>query len=252
MRILSLSFTLAIACSMACAQSLSGPTASSVLSGMNSAFSGRGQIVSSVELSGTAHIYEGAATDSGPATLTVNMTGGDSLQLQLSRGTRTEKQTSASDDRNCTWSRSDGVSHAGFSGNCWIAVFPFLPQMSLQTGGLSGNLGTQFLGLEKSKRGTFYVIQNQPIVAPGKTPAAMTALIQKQSTTGLYIDPATLLPSALDYTMHSDSGAVALSVEMRYSNYQRLSGLMIPTRIERYLNGSLELAIDVTQATILK
>ncbi len=67
----------------------------------------------------------------------------------------------------------------------------------------------------------------------------------------LFIDPVSFLPRLLAYSIHSDSGSAVISVEIRFSNYQRMAGLMIPTHIERRLNGSPEYTIDITQASVL-
>jgi hypothetical protein len=79
----------------------------------------------------------------------------------------------------------------------------------------------------------------------------VTQQIQSQSTTTLLLDPGTLLPAALDFWMQSDSGSARIAVEMRFSNYKQLSGIAVPAHIERYMNGSLQLAIDITQVSIL-
>jgi hypothetical protein len=234
------------------AQVTSSPPADAgtLLAGLAATFSNV-QSIGSVQLNGTVQRYTGSTSDSGPVALTANADGSNQIRLELSEGTRTELQTAADASRSCQWSGSDGVMHDSSGSNCWTAVVWFLPQIALQPARPSPILGTNYEGMQSTAEGTFYVLENHLIVSPGKTPAAVTSQIQNQSATTLYLDATTLLPSVLDYTVLSDSGSTAISVEVRYSHYQRLSGLMIPGRIERYLDGSLELAIDVNQATIL-
>jgi hypothetical protein len=223
-------------------------TAASLLTQAAAAFSG-GKTVQSVVLSG--NVVSSASGASGTVTLTASADGGHKIQWQIANGWHTETRSAAKDDRSCTWSGADGVTHEATGANCWTAVVPFLPLISLQPALIPSALGTEYLGLVTNERGTYYAIRNQLIVGPGKTPLAVTQQIRKQSTTTLLLDPSTLLPAALDYTMQTDSGSANIAVEVRFSNYKQLSGLTVPAHIERYLNGNLQLAIDLTQASIL-
>jgi hypothetical protein len=55
----------------------------------------------------------------------------------------------------------------------------------------------------------------------------------------------------LKYTIHPDSNSsVNLAVEVRYSNYKDVSGVELPMHIERYVNGSLQLSIDINSAAV--
>jgi hypothetical protein len=223
-------------------------TATSLLTSAAAVFSG-GKPVKSVVVSG--NVVTSTSGASGTVTLTASADGSHKIQWQIANGWHTETRSAAKDDRSCTWSGADGVSHEATGANCWTAVVPFLPQISLQPTLIPNAMGTEYLGLESNERGTFYAIRNQLIVGPGKTPLAVTQQIQKQSTTTLLLDPSTLLPAALNYTMQSDSGSANIAVEVRFSAYKQLSGLTVPTHIERYLNGGLQLAIDIAQVSIL-
>jgi hypothetical protein len=225
--------------------------APSLLAGMSTSFS-TGKAIDSLQLSGSFTRYAGSDTNTGAITLFAESDGTNKTQIELPQGSLVESQGAAADDRSCEWVGTDTTRHDASGLNCWRALVWFLPQITLHPARLSSILGTSYKGLMSTPNGDAYVLENQLIVGPGKTPSNVTARIQKASTTSLQVDPQTLLPRNLQYTLLSDSGTATISVEVRYTNYQFLSGLTIPRHIERYLNGSLELAIDIDQVTILK
>jgi len=228
--------------------STTGP--GSALSLMAASFS-NGAPIGSVQLSGTISRSSGSSSDSGPITLTASADGSAKIGFQLSDGARTESQTAANATRTCQWSGPDGIVHDSSSSNCWPALVWFLPQISLQPGLISPSVSTSNALTQSTAAATVYVIQNQLITASVVKNPDAAAQIQNLSRTTLYIDAATLLPSVLDYEIQSDSGSTKIAVEIRYSNYQHFGGLVVPGHIERYLNGGLEFAIDVAQATVL-
>lgn len=64
-------------------------------------------------------------------------------------------------------------------------------------------------------------------------------------------DPQTLLPASTEYVIHADNDLhVQIPVRIVYSNYQTVSGLPIPLRIDRYVNGVLQLSITLTTASL--
>jgi hypothetical protein len=101
----------------------------------------------------------------------------------------------------------------------------------------------------KGQSGTH--LQHFLTIAPGKTSAKATALIRSWSQTDLTLDPATFVPSSLKFNIHPDNNSSAnLPVEVRYSNYKNVSGVELPMHIERYVNGGLQLCIDIDSAIV--
>lgn len=226
-------------------------TASTVLSQMATVFSS-GQVIHSIQLSGNATFYAGSLHDSGTATLIASADGSSQLKLALASGTRTETQTPADTTRSCQWSGVDGVAHDGSNASCWNPVVWYLPQITLQPSAFSPFLGTNYEGLQSTTTfGPCQVIMSQviPTSSVAKGPAATQ--IQNFSSATLFIDATGFYPRGLLYELLSDSGSRRIAVEARYTNYRSISGVLVPTHIERYLNGSLQLAMDITQVSIL-
>jgi hypothetical protein len=68
----------------------------------------------------------------------------------------------------------------------------------------------------------------------------------------LVLAPDTHLPLYALFTAHPDNpwAHADIPVKIAYSNYQSISGVMIPFRIQRYLNGSLVLDLTITSASV--
>jgi len=201
--------------------------------------------VASVVMTGTAQWSAGGKTFSGPVKLTANVNGQNSAEFDLSNGTRVETQSAIADDRTCTWTGKDGTAHNVASSNCWTSTVWFLPHLALQTVGQPTSL--QRAPISDSVPHLRYSLH----IAPGRTSAATTALIQTWSQADLKLDHTTLLPASLKYSIHPDqNSSVDLQVEVRYSNYKAVSGVQLPMHIERYVNGTVQVSIDIASAVI--
>lgn len=80
--------------------------------------------------------------------------------------------------------------------------------------------------------------------------AAEAAQIARLSQADVYLDANTLLPLALTYMSHPPGNdLVIIPVEIKFSAYQRVDGIEAPFRVQRWLNGTLnlDLAISIVQ-----
>jgi hypothetical protein len=228
-----------------------GVSASGVLSQMESAFS-NGVAVQQIQLSGTATWTAGSLEDSGTATLTASSTGPSRLQLLLSStGSRTETQTGFGSSADCQWAGADGVAHEVSVGNCWKPALWFLPGFSFQPSLIPNSVGLVDLGtgVVGASQNTYRHLQGQ-ILSTG-LPSSIASSVTQQSTTDIGLDPTSLLPAVLAYSVIPDRGATTpIAIEIHYSNYQTVNGVQIPFLIQRYVNGSLQLSIAVSSAQI--
>lgn len=245
MRCITLPFSLFLVA----AASGQNPAPPQVLTQIAQAFSA-GNPVTQVQLAGTATWHAGSTVDSGSATLTANASGQASMTLSLdSKGAWTESQTAFGSGMTCQWSGADGVPHQGDFLNCLRPVVWFLPSVSLQEALLAPALSVTDLGVGELDSGSYRHLQ--AAAALPDVPSDLAPSISQWSTTDIGLDPSTLLPTVLSYAVRPDSGAATpVAIEVRYSNYQRVSGVMIPFSIERYVNGSLQLDIEIASAQI--
>jgi hypothetical protein len=134
---------------------------------------------------------------------------------------------------------------------CWRPVIWFLPPLSLQPSLLPSYLGAVDLGSSTIGFGTaMYRHLQGELVLPSLT-TKLAGDIMQRSTVDLGLDPASLLPAVLTYSVRPDNGApVPIAIEIHYSNYQTVNGVKVPFTIQRYVNGSLQLDIAVTSAQV--
>ncbi|MBS1801303.1 MAG: hypothetical protein JSS95_15940 [Acidobacteria bacterium] len=228
------------------------PSSSPILSQAIQAFSA-GKPVTSVMMTGTATWTAGSTKSSGPAKLTANVTGENVAEFDLSNGARIEKQSALAENRTCTWSGKDGVEHDVSPTNCWFATVWFLPHLAIQSTGLPTSLNLQSVGVIAEKTISSPHIQYQTVLVPQRTTKVNSVLltqIQTWSKTDLALG-LSMLPSSLKYNLHPDGNViVSLPVEVRYSNYKPVSGVQLPMHIERYVNGNLQVSIDIDSATV--
>ena len=250
-------FLFSLVCSIFCSQAIAqtqNPSASSadataVLAQISNAFSGN-KPVSHVQMSGNAIWYSGGSQDTGTATLTASASGGAQMQLSMTqKGTWTETQSDIGFGMNCGWSGSDGVAHSGDALNCLKPVVWFLPSLSLQSSRIPSGVGAADLGMGTVGSGSYHHLQLQAVLSD--MPNQLLTDSVQASTVDIGLDPHTLLASVLRYQVHPDNGAqVQIPIEVRYSNYQTVNGVVVPFTIERYLNGSLQLQITINSASI--
>jgi len=249
--LLSTSATLFGASSPSTTTGSTGTNATTLLTQLSNAFSG-GNVVHHVQLSGSASWHVGGLDDTGSATLSAATTGSSQMQLSLTAsGTRTEAQTGQGSDLSCTWAGEDAVAHTIDPGNCWRPVIWFLPPLSLQPSLLPSYFGAVDLGTGKvgTGAGTYRHLQGELVLPNLKT--KLTSDIMLHSTADLGLDPASLLPAVLTYSIRPDNGdPIPIGIEIRYSNYETINGVKIPFTIQRYVNGSLQLEIAVSSAQV--
>jgi hypothetical protein len=241
--------------SLGSAQTINPPASSSltvppILGQSASAWAGSQQ-VSSVQIAGTATWHAGSFEDSGTATLTASSSGAAQMQLDLStKGAVTESQQAIGPTNICQYTGSDGKQNTQDALNCWRAAVWFLPSISLQPTSIPSGVALADLGTATAAKGSYRHLQGS--LALLNLPSTITTRLAEESVTDIALDPQTLLPMSLSYTVHPDSGAqmVTVPIRVQFSNYRVVSGVEIPFLIQRYVNGSLQLEIAVTAAQI--
>jgi hypothetical protein len=244
-------FGIALTAFLSITAAAQGANSGTVLGQLATVFSGS-QVVQQVQLSANATWYAGSLEDTGTVTLTASSGGSSQMQLLLATsGQRTETQTGAGSSASCQWAGNDGVAHDVDLGNCWKPALWFLPSFSLQPSLLPSNLNVVDLGIGTFGSGdnTYRHLQCQ-LVLNSSSGSPLSSITQR-STTDIGLDPVSLLPAVLTYSIYPDNGAtVPIVIEILYSNYRAVNGVQIPFDIQRYVNGSLQLEIQVSSAQI--
>jgi hypothetical protein len=209
-----------------------------------------GKAFSVVNLTATAEWIAGSDRESGTAQLQANTDGSTNVQLALGKASRTEVQGKADLSRACAWTDGTGKSHDIIGPNCLIAIPWFAPGLFVQpSAALPPLLGTTDDGMVPKDSSTFHQVSYR-LKLTGTNTSATNQRIE-QSTVKVFYDPETHLPVSLEYFIHPDNDdSRNIPVRVVFSNYQAVSGVMLPFHIERYVNRTLQLTLDVSNATI--
>ena len=199
--------------------------------------------ISDVTLTGNV-TWNGSGSDTGTATLRALGTGESRMDLALTSGTRTEIRDAQTGTQLGQWINPDTTSGFFASQNCWTDAAWFFPELGSLAAG--PNVVLSYIGQETRNGQSVqhiqsYVYQSNP--PPGPSP-------QQLSTMDFYLDATSLLPAAVTFNAHPDNNATAnLLIEVDFSNYQNVSGVLVPMHIQKYSQGNLFLDVTVTGAS---
>lgn len=87
--------------------------------------------------------------------------------------------------------------------------------------------------------------------AAGQLPVVLPLLIQHLSRTDIYFDLTTSLPIAVLFNIHPDKDVfLDIPISIQFSNYQAVTRAAVPLRVQRYLNGALDLDLQFGDVTL--
>jgi hypothetical protein len=199
--------------------------------------------ISDVTLTGTV-TWNG--TDTGNATLRALGTGESRMDLALSNGTRTEIRDAQTGALLGQWINPNNALGQFAPQNCWTDAVWFFPVLGSLAAGQSVVL--TYVGQESRNGETVQHIQSY--VYDPNWPSGLTPTDQQLSTMDFYLDATTLLPAAVTFNAHPDNDATTnLLVEVDFSTYQTMSGVVVPTHIQRYQQANLMVDVTVSGAS---
>jgi hypothetical protein len=167
------------------------------------------------------------------------------MSLVLPSGTRSEIRDASTGVPRGKWIAQNGASGLFAFENCATdAVWFFPPLGSLAEG---PNVVLTYVGLETRNGAAVQHIQSYLYQ---RNPLRVNPSPQQLSTIDFYLDATTLLPAAITFNAHPDNNASTnLPTEVDFSNYQVLNGVVVPTSIQRYLQGNLMVDITISGAS---
>jgi hypothetical protein len=204
-----------------------------------------GTSITDLTLQGTVAYVAGSDEESGSATLLASGNLASRVTLSLTNGQRTEIRNGPAGD----WIGPDAVEHAMAIHNCWPDAAWFYPGLSFEALSTDPGLGIAYIGPETKNGAAVYHVRLFRVVS-SQSPS-VTALAPNLSSEDLYLDAASYLPLFLDFNTHPDYDLNRnIPVEIAFSGYQNMSGVQVPTRIQKYLNGSLLLGLTISSAAV--
>jgi hypothetical protein len=237
-------------CALVCPSAYSQSSTPSVFQEKVQAAVSGGKPFSVLNLTAAAEWTAGSTHESGTAQLQAKIDGSSNVQLSLGQASRTEVQTKADSSRSCQWTDGAGTTHATVGANCFIAIPWFAPGLFTQpVSQLPVLLATTDDG-EVSKNGSALHQVGYLLNLQGADSTSTNQMVS-QSTVKVFYDPQTSLPDSLEYFVHPDSNDLQnIPVRVVFRNYQSVSGIMLPFHVEKYVNRTLQLALDITNASI--
>ncbi len=199
--------------------------------------------LSDVVLQGTVMYVAGSDEETGTFTLEARGNLENRIVLNLSGGQRQEIRNGPSG----TWIGPDGVGHPIATHNCWTDPSWFFPALSLQAALSDPQLALIYVAQESRDGLAVQHLQFSRIL-PGQTPS-MTAEIQRLSLVDLYLEVASYLPLALAFKTHPDDDLnLDIPVEVQFGDYRLVNGVKVPFHVQKSLQGSLLLDINLSGA----
>ena len=204
-----------------------------------------GTTVSDVTLTGTATWTVGTDSETGSATLWALGAGESRMDLTLNSGIRSEIRDASSGIAQGNWKALTGATGLSASQNCMtdaVWFFPALGSIAVQP-----NVVLSYVGQENRNGAAVQHLQSYVYQSSGSTTPPTP---QQLSTMDFYLDAASLLPVATVFNAHPDNDASTnISVEVDFGTYQNIGGIVVPTHIQRYVQGTLMLDLSVSTAS---
>ena len=208
-----------------------------------------GQSITDVTLTGSAQSIAGSDNQTGTATLKAVASGASSLNLSLSSGPRNEILNASVTPATGSWSGPDAVAHPIAFHNLLTGPFWFFPAFALAASSSASGTTVTYIGAE-----THYgeavqhltITQSATVAFPAGVPsyAHLTQL-------DFYLDATTFLPAALAFNIHPDNNALLdIPVEIRFSAYTAATGAQIPFHVQKFINNTLSIDLQVQSATL--
>jgi hypothetical protein len=239
MRISGTFLMLLISTSVSLAQTPNVSQSASIVAQETAVLCPQGQITD-VLLTGTASWTMGSDNETGQVTLKARAMGQSRIDLALGRGTRSEiRINEPSNPLFETLAGGQWTTRAIH--NSWVDANWFFPALSALVVGPGNSFGLGSISASQVYS-QFQTANQKP---------AITSQIQTLSTVLYDLDSTSHLPAAVHFITHPDENMIAnIPVDVVFSNYQLVSGVQVPFRIQRYLNGTLQLDITISSVTI--
>jgi hypothetical protein len=197
-----------------------------------------GVVVTDVTLSGNAVWTSGTDSETGTATAYGKTNVESRLDLALSGGNRSELRNSTGGSPQGAWINAGGQSTPSASQNCWTDAVWFFPALtSLSAVNTDPTLVMVYVGLETQNGRPVQHLQSYHYIASRLS--KVTTFTQQMSTVDYFLDAQTLVPLSITFNAHPDDDATTnIAVEVDYSSYQLVNGILIPFHVTKLWQGN--------------
>lgn len=225
------------------------PRGVALLQGAAAALSG-GVPINDATLTGTARRIAGSDDEWGNATLKVTAAGQSRLDFSFPSGPRSEVRAISWNGLVGSWSGRDGVSHAISHHNLMTEPTWFFPALLVARVATKPERVISYVGREtRDGVAVDHVMVYQQ--AAQTSPQFMALLEEHLTQLEIFLDAATHLPVAIAFDTHPDNDAgTNIPVQVRYSDYRSVNGVLIPFHVQKFLNNGLVLDIQLQTVSL--
>jgi hypothetical protein len=204
--------------------------------------------VNDITLTGNATLTAGSDVESGTVTLEALAGPNSRMDLSLSNSTHHEvRNLSSNSTPQGYWIGPDGSSQPFALHNCMTDAAWFAPQLTVLSQLSNPNLIAFYVGQETRAGAT---VQHLHFAILSASPDP-TGFFQSLSAEEVYLDVTTFLPVAITFNAHPDNDAnINISVEIDFSAYQPVNGVMVPFQIQKLINNGVVLDLTINSAKI--
>jgi len=204
-----------------------------------------GTMLQDITLQANATYIAGSDQEVGPATLVAMGNQQSRVTLNLTSGQRQEIRRGIAG----VWVGADGAAHTTLSHNSFVDAAWFYPAFTLAALASDPTLAITLVGQEVHAGEPVYHLVLYRVVS--RKDPKVVALIERISAMHLYLDATTLRPAALDFNIHPDQNtSVDIPIEIGYGAYQSFNGVLVPMRIQKYIQNTLTLDLTVAKVAV--
>jgi hypothetical protein len=203
-----------------------------------------GAPLNDIAATGSATWILGGTNVSGAVSIKAKGIGESRLDFSMSDSPLSEVRNDTSGE----WVDSDGKSHALAQHNCWSPA-PWFSPISLLNWASQPDAAESYVGAEQ--RNGIAVDHIKVTRSFGAQTATLATDIQRLTTLHLYLDSSSHLPLFASFNNHPDNDSSRdVPVEIRFSDYRSISGIKIPFRVQRLLQGNLNLDLSLSSVMV--
>jgi hypothetical protein len=203
--------------------------------------------ITDITLSGSVRRIAGSDDQSGTAILKALSSGAARVELSLYSGTLSEIYNSSASGPAGAWSGPDGMSHPMQFHSLLAEPAWFFPTFAISRRLLGGYVVTDIGAETHNGRQVEHFSVQQSFSSPSLPGIGIQHLTQVD----FLIDSQTLMPTAVSFNIHPDDNALLdIPAEIDFSDYRHVSGVQIPFHIQKIVNGSLLLDIQVQNGSV--
>jgi hypothetical protein len=202
-----------------------------------------GNTISDVTLMGTVTWIAGSDIEKGTASLSALGQRESRVEFALTNGNRIEIRDAQTGTTRGKWIAPSGASGKLAFHNCQTDAVWFFPALSSLAP--NSNIALSYIGDESLNGKSVHHIHSHALQAG----THLTSWVKELSGMDFYLDAATLRPSAIKFDAHPDNNALdKIPIEVDYSDYRSINGIVLPTHIQKYVQGTLIVDLFISSA----